>query len=444
MNILKYNEYLTEKQIFDLINESLLIFSPKLVNLLKKMSRNRIAQELVKFNKVEVEGITQNYIDVTDRETFSFTPDRRVQQLLANRPIVWKCIHGNKCLTHGDANDAIFGRLEYNKQEPWPGGAGDRWSVSPGDVMKIVSETTSKTSGKVYCKVEETNRDGSDKENPRVSVINKEGLELMAPELEGIWTTARNPLRIGRMARAILTAAKIEFTDHELSQFVEQFTATFDFEADALKRFTIVKGDQIHYWYNQGRYVRGGGSLNNSCMSSASRDKLAIYCENENIELVILYSDEGEIVDDVYQSTKIKGRAILWRNCTINGEKVDFMDRIYTTYESDTELFKQFAEKEGFFYKTNQGWGGQTISNGTRNIERPQIVCDLNKADFDMYPYMDTMYCIDVENNKAANNDNISGLNEDRIRYCQHTDGTWEGYGEDDSYGERDDDDDDW
>ena len=69
---------------------------------------------------------------------------------------------------------------------------------------------------------------------------------------------------------------------------------------------------------------------------------------------------------------------------------------------------------------------------------------DLNKADFDMYPYMDTMYCIDVENNKAANNDNISGLNEDRIRYCQHTDGTWEGYGEDDSYGERDDDDDDW
>ena len=82
--------------------------------------------------------------------------------------------------------------------------------------------------------------------------------------------------------------------------------------------------------------------------------------------------------------------------------------------------------------------------NQQRNIERPQIVCDLNKADFDMYPYMDTMYCIDVENNKAANNDNISGLNGDRIRYCQHTDGTWEGYGEDDSYGERDDDDDDW
>ncbi len=441
MSILRYNEYLTEKQVFDLINESVLIFSPKLVNLLKRMTRNRIAQELLKLNKVDVDGITQNYIDVTDRETFSFTPDRRVQQLLAARPVVWKCIQGNKCLTHSDSNDAIFGRLEYNKAEPWPGGTGDRWSVGVGEVMKIVTETTSKSSGKVYCKVEETNRDGSDKENPRVSVINKEGLELFAPELDGIWTTARNPLRIGRMARAILTAGKIEFTDHELSQFVEQFTATFDFAADALRQFSIVKGDQIYHWYNGLRYVSGGGSLNNSCMKSASRTKLAIYCDNENVELVILYSDEGEVVDGVYQSNKIKGRAILWRNCTVNGEKVDFMDRIYTAYESDTELFKQFAEKEGFFYKTNQGYGGRDISNGSRTITRPDIVCDLDRAEFDMYPYMDTMYCIDVENNKAANDSDIEGLNEDRIRYCQHTDGTWEGYGEDDSYGDGDDDD---
>jgi hypothetical protein len=442
MSILKYNEYLTEKQIFDLINESVLIFSPKLMNLLKRMSRNRIAQELVKLNKSDVEGITQNYIDVTDRETFSFTPDRRVQQMLAARPVVWKCIHGNKCLTHGDANDAIFTRLEYNKEEPWAGGAGNRWSVNVGQVMKILSETTSKSSGKVYCKVEETNRDGSDMENPRISVINKEGLELYAPELDGIWTTARNPLRIGRMARAILTASGIEFTDHELSQFVEQFTATFDFASDALRQFTIVKGDQIHYWYNSSRYVSGHGSLNNSCMSSASRDKLAIYCENSNIELVILYSDEGEVVDGVYQSNKIKGRAILWRNCTINGEKVDFMDRIYTTYESDTELFKQFAEKEGLFFKTNQGYAGRDISNGARTINKPDIVCDLEKSDFNMYPYMDTMYCIDVENNKAANDNDINGLSEDRIRYCQHTDGTWEGYGEDSSYGDEEDDDD--
>jgi hypothetical protein len=72
----------------------------------------------------------------------------------------------------------------------------------------------------------------------------------------------------------------------------------------------------------------------------------------------------------------------------------------------------------------------------------PEIVCDLEKSDFNMYPYMDTMYCIDVENNKAANDNDINGLSDDKIRYCQHTDGTWEGYGEDSSYGDEEDDED--
>jgi hypothetical protein len=98
MSILKYENFLTEKQIFQMINESILVFSPKLINILKKMSRNRIAQELLRLQKTDVEGIAQNYIDVTDRENLSFTPDRRVQQLMAGRPVVWKCIASNKCL----------------------------------------------------------------------------------------------------------------------------------------------------------------------------------------------------------------------------------------------------------------------------------------------------------------------------------------------------------
>ena len=73
MSILKYNEYLTEKQIVDLINESLLVYSTKLVNLLKRMPRNRIAVELLRLNKSDVDGITQNYIDVTDRESVTVT-----------------------------------------------------------------------------------------------------------------------------------------------------------------------------------------------------------------------------------------------------------------------------------------------------------------------------------------------------------------------------------
>jgi hypothetical protein len=432
MSILKYNDYLTEKQIINLINESVLVYSTKLVNLLKRMPRNRIAVELLRLNKSDVEGITQNYIDVTDRESFSFTPDRRVQQMIGDRPVVFKAMNARN-LTSSDKNNGIFERLGFDRATQ------EKWSAGNGSILRILSETVTKTSGKTYVMAEERNADGSEKEGARIAVLNKEGLEVFAPELEAIWTTARNPLRLGRMARAILTAGSIEFTDHELSQFVEQFTATFDFAANALRQFDIVSGDDIFKWYAGVRYTNGGGSLNNSCMTSASRSKLAIYCNNSNVNLVILYDDEGEIIDGVYQSNKIKGRAILWKNCDINGEVATFMDRIYTSYESDTELFKQFAEKEGFFFKTNQGYGGQSISNGTRTIDRPAIVCSLDESDLSSYPYMDTMCYVDIDNNKCSNDsDNLEG----RHRYCQDTGGGWEGPGDEDA--DRDDEDDDW
>jgi hypothetical protein len=432
MSILKYNDYLTEKQIIKLINESVLVYSTKLVNLLKRMPRNRISVELLRLNKSDVEGITQNYIDVTDRESFSFTPDRRVQQMIGDRPVVFKAINARN-LTSSDKNNGIFERLGFDRATQ------EKWSAGNGSVLRILSETVTKTSGKTYVMAEERNVDGSEKEGARIAILNKEGLEVFAPELEAIWTTARNPLRLGRMARAILTAGSVDFTDHELSQFVEQFTATFDFAANALRQFDIVSGDDIHKWYDSVRYTRGGGSLNNSCMSSASRSKLAIYCNNSNVSLVILYDDEGEIIDGVYQSNKIKGRAILWKDCNINGEIATFMDRIYTSYESDTELFKQFAEKEGFFFKTNQGYGGQSISNGTRTIDRPVIICSLNESDLSSYPYMDTMCYVDIDNDKCSNDsDNLEG----RHRYCQDTGGGSEGPGDEDA--DRDDDDDDW
>ena len=432
MSILKYNDYLTEKQIINLINESVLVYSTKLVNLLKRMPRNRIAVELLRLNKSDIEGITQNYIDVTDRESFSFTPDRRVQQMIGDRPVVFKAMNARN-LTSSDKNNGIFERLGFDKATQ------EKWSAGNGSVLRILSETVTKTTGKTYVMAEERNADGSEKEGARIAVLNKEGLEVFAPELEAIWTTARNPLRLGRMARAILTVSSIAFTDHELSQFVEQFTATFDFAADALRQFDIVSGDDIHKWYDQNRYVGGGGSLNHSCMSSASRNKLSIYCNNANVSLVILYDDAGEVIDGVYQSNKIKGRAILWKNCDINGEVATFMDRIYTTFESDTELFKQFAEKEEFFFKTNQGYGGQSISNGTRTIDRPGIVCSLEESDLSSYPYMDTMCHVDISNNKCSNNsDDLRG----RVRYCQDTGGGWSGADESDGDDDYDDDDD--
>ena len=85
--------------------------------------------------------------------------------------------------------------------------------------------------------------------------------------------------------------------------------------------------------------------------------------------------------------------------------------------------------------------GGQSISNGTRTIDRPAIICSLNESDLSSYPYMDTMCYVDIDNDKCSNDsDNLEG----RHRYCQDTGGGWEGPGDEDADRDDYDDDDDF
>ena len=83
-----------------------------------------------------------------------------------------------------------------------------------------------------------------------------------------IWSTSRNPIRIGRFVRALLNSAKITFTDKDIEDFTNQYKATYDFSKDILKQFDIITGDDSAYWYDHNNYVRGGGTLANSCMAA--------------------------------------------------------------------------------------------------------------------------------------------------------------------------------
>jgi hypothetical protein len=157
-------------------------------------------------------------------------------------------------------------------------------------------------------------------------------------------------MKIGRLVRAILQSAKITFTDKDIEDFTNKWKATYDFAADALKQFDVVKGGDIAKWYDSTNYKRGGGTLNNSCMAKMDSETFNIYTENTQVSLVILYDDEGKLTDGKYTSDKIKGRALLW-DAFLNGNEIQFMDRIYTTHDSDVELFKQFAEKNNWWWK---------------------------------------------------------------------------------------------
>ena len=380
MKLLKYENWISESAIAELLLESKLVYSKRFINLLNRMKSNKIASDLLNLYTKDVDRLTQNYIDTTDnKEEVSFTPDRKVQELTKDRPQTYKVIESGRYLTSSSRNDNLFAALGYDKDKH------GCWAPETGTIGLITAETVSRVSGKVYVVFEEYGVP-----TPRVGVINKDAVETTEAEDARLWTTSRNPIRIGRLVRAVLGSAKIPFTDKDIEDFTNQYKATYDFAKDILKQFDIITGDDIAYWYDHNNYVRGGGTLANSCMADVDKGYFKIYTENSNVSLVILYSDDGKIEGDKYTSNKIKGRALLW-DCLIDGTPGKFMDRIYTMQDSDVELFKQFAEKQGFWCKRNQNMDqDESITDG-KTTKQSRIKVKLDEFEFYEYPYLDTM-----------------------------------------------------
>jgi hypothetical protein len=408
-NIFKYTEFLTESVLIELIMESKVIYSKKFINLLNRMRTNKLASNLLNIYSKDYD-VQHNYIDITDeKDSVSFTPDRKVKELLDGHPEIWK-VGTRRQLTHSNANDKLFEELGYDKNN-------DYWTPSDGQKGLIKSEVISSKSGKVFVLFEEL----TDNEEKRYAVLNKDSLSLSEMDDSKIWSTSRNPIKIGRLVRALLRSAGVAITDKEIEDFTNQWKATYDFAADALKQFDIVKGDSISYWYDYENYLDGGGTLNNSCMAEVDTSYFDIYTRNKQVSLVILYDDNGQIQEDKYTSTKIKGRAILW-DAKVNGEDAIFMDRIYTTHDSDVELFKQFAQKNKWFYKESQSMApGEIITNGTIS-GRWDIFVYVDNADFGRYPYVDTMCFCYTDSNELRNTQDDD---DDSMRVLRSTDGDW-------------------
>lgn len=422
-----YYEFINESQIYNMLLESQVKFSNRFTNMLRSLEDNKVAKQLLSVENKDLE-VQQNYIDVSDqKDSATFIPDRKAKEIKGSTPELWRQSQdSSRHLTHSSANDEMFAMLGYEKPE------GDPWSPSRGTIGKILAEARSKKNpDNVYVIFQEEGGQG------RKTVLNKAVLEP-SPESQKLWTTNRSGIKVGRLARAILTAAGETFTAKDIEDFTNQYKAMFDFNSDALNKFEIVKGRDIVKWYKGQNYVSGGGSLNNSCMASSNGEFFDIYSKNSQVSMVILYDDGGSLKDGKYTARKIKGRAILWEDaeCSEVG-KFQFMDRIYTVNDSDVELFKRFAESKGFWYKKSQNMDYEcTITNGSAEYS-PTIIVNLDYTNFDAYPYVDTMCFISTDDNKASN----SG---DTFKYYRRLRDTSGGYDDQDgdyySYYDEDDD----
>ena len=65
------------------------------------MKSNKIASNVLDLYSKDVDGITQNYVDITDqKDAVSFTPDRKVQELTKDKPETWVITESGKYLTN--------------------------------------------------------------------------------------------------------------------------------------------------------------------------------------------------------------------------------------------------------------------------------------------------------------------------------------------------------
>lgn len=208
----------------------------------------------------------------------------------------------------------------------------------------------------------------------------------------------RIKIRIGRFIRKFLksdTLQKLNITDKDIEEFVNQFKSYFNNSIDVIK---VVSGKEILHWYLEENYYTPSGkrlgSLWNSCMRYKERNKyMKIYSENTSIKMAVY------IVDNT-----VRARALLWDDVMdSNGDNLKVMDRIYSVFDHDVHLFKKWASENGYLPKFYQNAKSEGLFDLGGVPVKKDIILKLNKWNFSTYPYLDTFKYFDYRLGKLSN-----------------------------------------
>jgi hypothetical protein len=389
--IRKYFEFINES-IDYLLLESNVVYSDKLRRALVKID-SPVAKKLLDIENKDY-PVQSNYFDVTSdaNDSLNFIPDRKAQEILGQTKELYRFTgSGGGWLKHKDSNAKLFTQLGYTFEE-----GTEPYKPNSSDIGTVVGKLTSESSGKTYAWVKWANEAGVELGQ---GVYNQEKLRLIdtvSALMKEVWSKNRQNIKVGRGVRAIMrTVGETSFLDKDYEAFVNLFKSTIDKLNDKFSYFEVVKGDDIHYWYDSSRYYERRGTLGSSCMSSANASWLEIYTANpEQVNLVIFKSQDDD--------TKIVGRAILW---TLDDGK-KFIDRIYTINDSDVNLFREFAKENGWYskkYNSSTDSGEAIAPDG--GIVDLNLTVTLSKKSYSHYPYLDTLKYFKEGRGIISNND---------------------------------------
>jgi hypothetical protein len=210
----------------------------------------------------------------------------------------------------------------------------------------------------------------------------------------GVFNKSRNEVGLGRFVNKLFPG---KYNSKQVEEFVNSFKASLE---KAGEHFDLVEGEDIEHWYWYENYKEKSGTLGSSCMSQ-KRNLFGIYTQNPDVcKLLILKEDD-----------KIIGRALIWKLASIKHMRKDvegveyFMDRQYTIKDSDVKKFTNYANEQGWCYKSynnHHSYSTVTINDEVKNVDMTVKVKD---KDYNRYPYMDTFRRYDVNNGILHNDD---------------------------------------
>ena len=225
-------------------------------------------------------------------------------------------------------------------------------------------------------------------------------------KVEDPWTQSRVKIKIGRFIKKFFSDFSMSnwnISDVEIEKFVNSYKSYFSQDPTKLK---IVTGSDISKYYLQDNYYQydgcAYGTLWNSCMRQSERNKfMELYDKNPNIKMLVLFGDDNE---------KIKSRALLWESglTDVDGKEWKVMDRIYTFFDHDVDVFKKWADENGYIYKWEQNAKSELYFNIDGKKKRLRLKVNLDCKGLEYYPYLDTFKFYNQYESQFTNTDMYS------------------------------------
>lgn len=214
----------------------------------------------------------------------------------------------------------------------------------------------------------------------------------------------RTKIKVGRFIKRFLSKNAFEefgINDSDVEKFVNYYKSYFNYDP---KKLIVVEGEDIKKYYLEDNYFRPDGcrygSLWNSCMRQPDRNKfMTLYAVNP-VKMLVLLTDDGQV----------RARALLWNEIKeFNSDNVyKFMDRIYTVYDHDVDIFKKWAKDNGYLTKWEQNAKSELYVDIDGSPERRHLYVMLENHNLSYYPYLDTFKFYDTYKGRFSNSQNYN------------------------------------